>query len=307
MAMRMILGTRASPLALAQARLVAAALEAAHGWDTGSVVLHEIRTIGDRIQDRPLAEIGGKALWTKELDLALLAGTTHASVHSLKDVESERPAALVIAACLERADVRDRLIGAVSLAALSQGARVGTSSPRRTAQLLRRRPDVQAAPIRGNVATRLRRVLAGEVEATFLAAAGLDRLGIAEGWAIEANEFLPAPGQAAIAIECRAGDAKTRALLTAVDHQATHRAILAERALARAVGGSCHSPVAALGLIEGDGSLWLRAELLSSDGAESVSGEARAEAGAEEEAGRALAEDLLERASLAIRGLFAAS
>ncbi len=306
MAIRMILGTRASPLALAQARLAAAALEAAHGWAEGSVLLHEVRTSGDRIQDRPLAEIGGKALWTKELDLALLEGLTHASVHSLKDVESERPVALVIAACLERADVRDRLIGVESLTSLSQGARVGTSSPRRTAQLLRRRPDVQAVPIRGNVATRLQRVAAGEVEATFLAAAGLDRLGIAEGRAIEANDFLPAPGQAAIAIECRSDDADMRALIAAVDHSDTHRAILAERALARAVGGSCHSPVAALGLIEGDGSLWLRAELLSSDGADIVAGEARAEAGAEEEAGRALAEDLLERAPPSIRGLFSA-
>jgi len=287
--------------------MAAAALEAVHGWPEGSVRLREVRTSGDRIQDRPLAEIGGKALWTKELDWALLEGLTDASVHSLKDVESERPSELTIAACLERADVRDRLIGAPSLDALGQGARVGTASPRRTAQMLRCRPDLQAVQIRGNVATRLNRVAGGEFDATFLAAAGLDRLGIDEGYAIEPNEFLPSPGQAAIGIECRSDDPTTRSLLEAVDHLATHRAILAERAFARAVGGSCHSPVAALGIVEGDDSLWLRAELLSSDGAERVAGEARAGAGEEEAVGAALAADLLARAPPAIRGLFAAA
>lgn len=304
---RLILGTRASPLALAQARQAAAALEAAHDWAPGSVVLHEVRTSGDRIQDRPLAEMGGKALWTKELDLALMLGVTHASVHSMKDVESVRPESLVIAACLPRADVRDRLIGAPSIDAISPGSTVGTSSPRRAAQLLRKRPDLQTVSIRGNVATRLNRVAAGEVEATFLAAAGLDRLGIAEGCAIEVGDFLPAPGQAAIGIECRAEDGETRALLAAVDHADTRRAITAERAFARAIGGSCHSPVSALGLIEGDGSLWLRAELLSTDGAERVTGEVRALEGEEEAAADALAADMLERAPPNVRQLFAAA
>jgi hydroxymethylbilane synthase len=307
MAVQMILGTRASPLALAQARQTAEALEATHGWTPGSVALHEVRTSGDRIQDRPLAEVGGKGLWTKELDLALLEGVTHASVHSCKDVESVRPERLVIAACLPRADVRDRLIGAPSLDALSAGATVGTSSPRRSAQLLRRRPDLQTVSIRGNVATRLNRVMAGEVEATFLAAAGLDRLGISEGHPIEVTTFLPAPGQAAIALECRADDEPTRALLAAVNHEATHRAVTAERAFARAVGGSCHSPISALGLIEGDGSLWLRAELLSTEGSEQVVGEVRALAGEEEAAAEALASDMLERAPTNVRQLFSAA
>lgn len=307
MSPRLILGTRASPLALAQARQAAAAIEAAHGWEAGSVALHEVRTSGDRIQDRPLAEVGGKALWTKELDVALLEGVTHASVHSMKDVESERPEALVIAACLPRADVRDRLVGAPSLGAISQGATVGTSSPRRTAQLLRRRPDLQAVSIRGNVSTRLNRVLEGEVAATFLAAAGLDRLGIAEGFPIAVSDFLPAPGQAAIGIECRTADTETRSLLAAVDHPDTHRAVAAERAFARAVGGSCHSPVAALGLVEGDDRLWLRAELLSSDGADRVAGEVRAEAGEETAAAEALAAELLGRAPATIRQLFGAA
>lgn len=304
MTVRLILGTRGSPLAMAQARMAAAALEAAHGWPAGSVALHEVRTTGDKVQDRPLAEIGGKALWTKELDQVLLSGATHASVHSMKDVESERPEALVIAACLPRADVRDRLIGVASLDALSQGARVGTSSPRRTAQLLRRRPDVQAVTIRGNVATRLNKVAVGEVDATFLAAAGLDRLGIEEGVPIESGDFLPAPGQAAIGIECRSDDAATRALLAAIDHDDTHRAIAAERAFARAIGGSCHSPVAALGVVEGDGRLWLRAELLASDGSERVAGEVRAAAGEEEQVAEALAAELLGQAPPSIRSLF---
>src|SRR5215210_4692977 len=137
---RLTLGTRGSPLALAQARMTAAALEDAHGWPPGSITIVTVRTSGDRVQDRPLAEVGGKALWTKELDLALLGGETDCSVHSMKDVESDRPAALRIAAMLPRADVRDRLIGAGSLGDLPRGAVVGTSSPRRAAQVRRIRP-----------------------------------------------------------------------------------------------------------------------------------------------------------------------
>ena len=188
------IGTRGSPLALAQAHLVASALEQAHGWDRGSVTIRTIRTSGDRIQDRPLAEVGGKALWTKELDLALLAGETDCSVHSMKDVESGRPAVLAITAMLPRADARDRLIGAGSIADLAQGAVVGTSSPRRAAQLLRLRPDLRVVSIRGNVATRLAKRDAGEVDATLLAAAGLDRLGHADV-GTPLDELLPAPAR----------------------------------------------------------------------------------------------------------------
>src|SRR5688572_25313616 len=207
----LVLGTRGSPLALAQARLVASALEAAHGWNEGFVRILSVRTSGDRGQSRPLAEIGGKALWTKELDLALLAGESDFSVHSMKDVESERPQALHIAAVLERADVRDRLIGADSIEALPRGAHIGTSSPRRTAQMLRLRPDLKVSPIRGNVDTRLAKVAAREFDATLLAAAGLDRLGRSEvGAAIAVETMLPAPAQAAIGAECRADDAMVR-------------------------------------------------------------------------------------------------
>ena len=264
------LGTRGSPLALAQARMTAAALEQAHHWAAGSVALRIVRTSGDRIQDRPLAEVGGKALWTKELDLALLAGETDASVHSMKDVESERPDALRIVAMLERADVRDRLIGAGSIAQLPRGARVGSSSPRRAAQLLRLRPDLQMLSIRGNVDTRLAKRDAGEVDATLLAAAGLDRLGRSDvGSPIAVEEMLPAPAQGAVGIECRANDARAAALLGAINHVETFDRVQAERAFTLALGGSCHSPVAALAEIEGQ-RLRLRIEVLSGDGAEQI-------------------------------------
>ena len=297
------IGTRGSPLALAQAHMVAAALEKAHGWPEGSVVILPVRTSGDRIQDRPLAEVGGKALWTKELDLALLAGETDCSVHSMKDVESERPDTLEIAAMLERADVRDRLIGAVSIAALSEGAVVGTSSPRRAAQLRRLRPDIQAVSIRGNVDTRLAKLAAGEVDATLLAAAGLDRLGRDDvGIAIETNEMLPAPAQGAIGIECRTDDVMTAALLRAIDHLTTHEAVSAERAFCRALGGTCHSPVAALATIAGD-EIRFAAEILSEDGSEHVVETARFAVG-NLEAPAAIAQAMLAKAPAAIRRLF---
>ena len=297
------LGTRGSPLALAQARMVAAALEQAHSWPSGSVELVVVRTSGDRIQDRPLAEVGGKALWTKELDLALLSGETDASVHSMKDVESERPDALRIAAMLERADVRDRLIGAGSIAQLPMGARVGSSSPRRAAQLLRVRPDLEILSIRGNVDTRLAKRDAGEVDATLLAAAGLDRLGRSEvGSPIAIAEMLPAPAQGAIGIECRADDVRAAALLGAINHADTFDRVQAERAFTLALGGSCHSPVAALAEVEGE-QLRLRVEMLSGDGAEHVTA-VRDFARGDLDGPAALAGELLAAAPPSIRRLF---
>lgn len=297
------LGTRGSPLALAQANAVAAALEAAHGWPAGTVAIRPIRTSGDQIQDRPLAEVGGKALWTKELDHALAGGETDLSVHSMKDVESERPAEFVIAAMLERADPRDRLIGAESIDALAGGARVGTSSPRRAAQLLRLRPDLVIVPIRGNVATRLTKLAAGEADATLLAAAGLDRLGVAAGAPLALDLMLPAPGQAAIGIECRAADERVQALLAAIDHDPTHGAVAVERAFTRALGGTCHSPVAAHAVADGSG--WrLRGQLLSEDGADEAAGERIVAGGAEADA---FAGELLAGAAPSIRRLFGAA
>ena len=300
------LGTRGSPLALAQARLTALALETAHGWPRGSVSIVTVKTSGDRIQDRPLAEVGGKALWTKELDLALLAGETDCSVHSMKDVESDRPAALRIAAMLPRADVRDRLIGAGSLADLPQGAIVGTSSPRRAAQVRRIRPDLVTVSIRGNVATRLAKREAGDVDATLLAAAGLDRLGHGEvGSPIALDVMLPAPSQGAVGIECRADDARTAALLGAIDHADTSAAVAAERAFTLALGGTCHSPIAALGVVEGD-MIAFRCEIFSEDGADHLADSARFAVG-DLAAPAAMARAMLARAPDSIRRLFDAA
>lgn len=297
------IGTRGSPLALAQAHMVAAALEGAHGWPPGSVVILPVKTSGDRIQDRPLAEVGGKALWTKELDLALLSGETDCSVHSMKDVESERPETLAIAAMLERADARDRLIGAGSIGDLPEGAVVGTSSPRRSAQIRRLRPDIRTTSIRGNVDTRLARQASGDIDATLLAAAGLDRLGRDEvGVAVEFSDMLPAPAQGAIGIECRADDAMTAAVLKAIDHHATHEAVLAERAFCRALGGTCHSPIAAYARVEGD-QINFSCEILSEDGGERIAEVARFAVG-DLETPALLARAMLDRAPPEIRSLF---
>ena len=300
---RFTIGSRGSPLALAQARMAAAALEAAHGWEPGSVEILAIKTSGDRIQDRPLAEVGGKALWTKELDVALLGGETHCSVHSMKDVESERPGSLRIAAMLPRADVRDRLIGAASIAALPLGARVGTSSPRRAAQLKRLRPDLEILSIRGNVDTRLAKCAGGEVDATLLAAAGLDRLNRGDvGTAVELHEMLPAPAQGAIGIECRADDATTAELLKPINHADTCQAVLAERAYCRALGGTCHSPVAALARIEA-GEVAFSCELLSEDGSKRLAETARFAVG-DLDGPAELARQMLAVAHPSIRRLF---
>jgi len=299
------LGTRGSPLALAQAHMAAAALEVAHHWLGGRVETVVIKTSGDKVQDRPLAGIGGKALWTKELDAALLKGETDASVHSMKDVETERPAALCLAAMLTRADARDRLIGADSIEALRQGATVGTSSPRRAAQLLRLRPDLKIVTFRGNLGTRLAKLEAGEVDATLLAAAGLERLGQGHiGVPIPVDVMLPAPGQGAIGIECRSDDHETLSKLTRVsDHQASV-AVKAERAYARALGGSCHSPVGAFAEIR-DGQVHLRAEILSEDGKARLADEARFKIG-DDKAAEALARAMLAKAPESIRRLFSA-
>lgn len=295
------LGTRGSPLALAQARMVSTALRAAHGWGEGAIAIIPIKTSGDRIQDRALAEIGGKALWTKELDRALFEGEIDFAVHSMKDVETIRPPGIMIAAMLPRADVRDRLIGAQTLGHLPPAPRIGTSSPRRSAQIRRERPDATTTLFRGNIDTRLARLARGEADATLLAAAGLDRLGRHEiGSAIGIETMLPAPAQGAIGIETLAAREDLHRLLAAIDHPATSACVHAERALLAALGADCHSPMAALAIEEG-GMLHLRAEILSEDGAECVRGEARI--GAQAQAAE-LARDLLARASPELAALF---
>lgn len=297
------IGSRGSPLALAQAHMVAHALRAAHGWDENQVQICVVVTSGDRIQDRALAEIGGKALWTKELDRALLTREIDCAVHSMKDVETIRPDAIVISGMLERAAVEDRLIGAPSIDALRNGAVIGTSSPRRSAQLLALRPDLSVTLFRGNVATRLAKLEAGEADATLLAAAGLDRLGKSEvGATIPIDTMLPAPAQGAVGIECRADDAVAQSLIAAIDHAETSRCVRAERAFLAGLGGTCHSPIAALARLD-SGQLWLRGQILSPDGTETMSSDFRSDEN-DEDAARTLAEALLRGASPALRALF---
>jgi len=295
------LGTRRSPLAMAQAEEARDRLCAAHPGLLVEIV--PVLASGDKIQDRPLAEIGGKALWTKELDAWLLAGEIDFAVHSAKDVETLRPPGISIAAVLPRADVRDVLVGVDSLEALPPGARIGTSAPRRAAQALHFRPDCQIVSFRGNVATRLGKLAAGEADATLLAAAGLERLGqSAIGVALDPQVWLPAPGQGCIAIECRADDAATAGLLAAIDDGASHVALLAERALLAALGGNCHSPIAALTETR-EGELALHAALFSPDGAERVAATLHFPVG--DLAGPAeLARLLLDQASPSIRQHF---
>jgi hydroxymethylbilane synthase len=298
------LGTRGSPLALAQARKVAAALETAQRWPADSIEIVPIKTTGDRIQDRPLAEVGGKGLWTKELDQALLTGAVDFCVHSMKDVESERPESIHIAAIRPRGDVRDRLIGADSIDQLPQGATVGTSSPRRTAQLRRMRPDIVIVPFRGNVETRLAKVRAGEVDATLLASVGLKRLGLIDiGVAIPVEVLLPAPAQGALGIECRTDDNLTQSVLTTINNQIAFAAVMAERAFTRALGGNCYSPVAALALLD-DGELAMRAQIFSQDGSDMVEEKSIFECG-EEATPEAMARRMLDKAPQSIRELFA--
>lgn len=297
------LGTRGSPLALAQARMTAQALIDAHGLTEDRIEIIPVQTSGDRIQDRALADIGGKALWTKELDRALAGGDIDIAVHSMKDVETIRPAIFRVAAMLPRADVRDRLIGAESFDALPDQPLVGTSSPRRAAQVKRLRPDAVITLFRGNVATRLAKLAAGEVHATLLAAAGLDRLeqsGI--GAALSIDVMLPAPSQGAVGIEARADDAATLQALDAINYRDTFDAVMAERALLKGLGGTCHSPIAALATVDGD-QLFLRSEIISPDGLETVSRTSRIARG-DEAAAVAMAHAMLGDASPALRALF---
>ena len=266
------LGTRRSPLAMAQAEEARARLCAAHGWPQSMVELVPVTASGDKILDRPLAEIGGKALWTKELDAWLMSGEIDFAVHSMKDVETSRPEQFTIAAVLPRADVRDVLVGAASIQAIPPGARVGTSAPRRAAQMLHARPDLTVVGFRGNVATRLAKLQAGEADVTLLAAAGLDRLGqTGVGHPLSEFDWLPAPAQGAIGIECLESRDDLRGWLSAIDHAQSHTAIRAERALLLALGGNCHSPIAVLTSVR-EGSLTLRAAIFSPDGVERTEG-----------------------------------
>ena len=265
------IGTRGSPLALAQAeetrRLMAAALD----WSEERFAIVAIRTSGDRITDRPLAEAGGKGLFTKEIDEALLDGRIDIGVHSAKDLATALPDGITIAACLPREDVRDAFVSplALTLMDLPRGARVGTSSLRRRALALRARPDLTVVDLRGNVETRLSKIAGRAAHATVLAAAGLNRLHLA-GHAtslLDPVVWPPAPGQGAIAITARSGDRVMRDRLAAIDDRATTLALACERAFLAVLDGSCRTPIAGLARIDGD-RLSFEGMILKLDGSE---------------------------------------
>jgi hydroxymethylbilane synthase len=263
------IGTRGSPLALVQARMVRARLAAIAGVDEERIALTVIRTSGDVIQDRTLAEAGGKGLFTKEIEEALIAGTIDLAVHSAKDVPTVLPDGLTIAAVLPREDARDVFIGrdVKALPELAAGAVVGTASLRRQAIVKRLRPDLEVVPIRGNVETRLRKLKEGAVDATLLALAGLKRLGLTDAASsiFSVDEFLPAVGQGIVAIETRADDRATRTVLAALDHAETATAFAAERAFLEVLDGSCRTPIAGHATVAG-GQVRLRGLIAKPDG-----------------------------------------
>lgn len=288
------LGTRASPLARAQAEQVRVALEARHPGLRVELVF--IRTTGDRLARGPLAPVGGKGLFVKEIEEALASGAVDAGVHSMKDVPARLAAGMILAAVPARADAQDVLVGhgEGGLAALPPGARVGTASVRRRAQLLARRRDVEVVGLRGNVDTRLRRWREGTVDALVLAAAGLARLGIAEPRArtLPLDEFLPAVGQGALALECRADDTATRTVLAGIEDPVSATAVAAERSFLVAIGGDCNTPLAAHARVA-NGHVVLRALVTDLDGHRWLEDEARAPVGEADAVGRGLAERLL--------------
>ncbi|HMD65647.1 MAG TPA: hydroxymethylbilane synthase [Stellaceae bacterium] len=269
------IGTRGSPMALRQAALVRDRLVAAHPdlAPPGAVEIVTIRTTGDRVQDRRLGEIGGKGLFTKEIEEALLAGRIDLAVHSLKDVETWLPDGLEIACVLPRDDPRDAFISAKapSLSGLPKGASIGTASLRRQAQLLRLRPDLRIVPIRGNVNTRIGKLDAGEVDGLVLALCGLERLGEARlvTEILSPEIMLPAVGQGALAIECRAADDRLGPLLEPLHDPGSAACVAAERAMLAALDGSCRTPIAALGQLDGD-RLRLEGLLLKPDGSAEI-------------------------------------
>lgn len=265
----MRIGTRGSALALAQAHETRARLMAAHGLPEEAFEVVVITTSGDRIQDRPLSEVGGKGLFTKEIEEALLDGRIDIAVHSSKDMPTVLPDGLELSAFLEREDVRDAFIGRAvkRLTELPQGAVVGSSSLRRQAQIRRLRPDIEVIVFRGNVQTRLRKLDEGQVAGTLLANAGLRRLGLA-GIITELlplDTFPPAPGQGAICIESRIGDAAVKAMLEPIGHHATERALACERAFLATLDGSCRTPIAGHAVIDGE-RLRFSGMILSPDG-----------------------------------------
>jgi hydroxymethylbilane synthase len=295
------IGTRGSPLALWQAHEVRRCLMAAFALPEAAFQICVIKVMGDQILDRALKDIGGKGLFTREIEEALLASNIDIAVHSMKDMPTLQPDGLILDCYLPREDVRDAFVspGFTGLDDLPQGAMVGSSSLRRRAQLALRRPDLQLVEFRGNVQTRMRKLEDGVAHATFLAMAGLNRLGLAHvaRGAIAPEVMLPAVAQGAIGVERRLDDAATAALLAAIHDHPTGVRLAAERAYLLRLDGSCETPIAGLAVIEGD-QLWLRGEILRPDGSEAISGDRRGPVSDAAGLGTALAEDLLARAPL---------
>ncbi|MEM1344045.1 MAG: hydroxymethylbilane synthase [Pseudomonadota bacterium] len=290
------LGTRGSPLALAQAHETRDRLMAAHGLPEAAFEIVVIKTSGDKIQDRALSEVGGKGLFTKEIEEALLARTIDAAVHSMKDMPTVLPDGLVIPCILEREDVRDAFVSLTysGIEALPEGARVGTSSLRRRAQLLHRRPDLEAVEFRGNVQTRMAKLERGVAVATFLACAGLKRLGHTVSHPIEPEEMLPAVAQGAIGIEIREDDETTAALLAPIGHPESAIRLAAERRFLQGLDGSCRTPIGGLAMIKGQ-SLHLRGEIVRPDGSERLATERRGSLSEAEAMGADAAQELRAR------------
>ncbi|MBN8632513.1 MAG: hydroxymethylbilane synthase [Rhodobacterales bacterium] len=293
------IGTRGSPLALWQAHEVRRCLMAAFDLPEAAFEIVVIKVMGDQVQDKALREIGGKGLFTREIEEALLEGGIDIAVHSMKDMPTLQPEGLMLDCYLERADVRDAFVSPRygSIAELPLGATVGSSSLRRRAQLALRRPDLKLVEFRGNVQTRMRKLEEGVADATFLAMAGLLRLGMAEvaRSAIAPEEMLPAVAQGAIGVERRSDDARVAAMLAAVHDRETGLRLAAERSFLLRLDGSCQTPIAGLAVVEGD-EVWLRGEILRPDGSASVTGERRGPVAEGAAMGRALAEELLGRA-----------
>lgn len=291
---KIIIGSRGSKLALLQTELALAELKKAHPQREFQVQV--VKTVGDKESRAPLEQIGGEGVFVKELEEALLQGTIDLAVHSLKDMPTELNPRLYLAALMHREDVRDALVtrSGKGLKDLPAGSVIGTGSPRRRIQLQTLRADLQVQPLRGNVDTRLRKVLSGEMEGAILAAAALHRLGegkrVAEYFSPET--FLPAVGQGALAIEIRAADQEITELVAPLDHEPTRQAVLAERAFLFRLGGGCRAPIAAWGRVVGD-ILELSGMVAGSQGEGMLRGEERGPAGSPEEVGRKLAERML--------------
>ncbi|OYU37763.1 MAG: hydroxymethylbilane synthase [Pseudorhodobacter sp. PARRP1] len=298
------IGTRGSPLALWQAHEVRRCLMEAYSLPVEAFEVVVIKVTGDQIQDRALKDIGGKGLFTREIEDALLAGGIDIAVHSMKDMPTQQPDGLWLDCYLPRQDVRDGFVtlNGGGLMDLPQGAVVGSSSLRRRAQLAHRRPDLQLVEFRGNVQTRMKKLHDGVAAATFLAMAGLNRLGMAEvARPVEVTEMLPAVAQGAIGVERRQNDPRAEAMLAAIHHTATGQQLAAERGFLARLDGSCETPIAGLAVLEGD-QLWLRGEILRPDGSRVITGDIHGGIADATALGQSLADDLLGRAG---HGFFA--